>query len=57
MPSLYQIKKTTFICHDPLSQKSSFTKENMGYAKKKKIFMLKTRRNCHTPKFLILGCE
>jgi len=27
-------KNTPFICHDPLSQKSSFTKENVGYAKK-----------------------
>jgi hypothetical protein len=29
-------KKTPFICHDPLSRKSSFAKENMGYAKRKK---------------------
>jgi len=28
-------KKTPFICHDPLSQESSFAKENMGYSKKK----------------------
>ena len=45
-------KKTP--CHDPLSQKSSFAKENMGYAKKarseihaKKACKKKERNNIH----------
>jgi hypothetical protein len=34
------------MCHDPLSQKFSFAKENMGYAKrrKEKKSMLKSMR-------------
>jgi hypothetical protein len=34
-------KKTPFICHDPLSQKSSFAKRKYGLCKNKKIINAK----------------
>ena len=35
---------TPSMCHDPLSQKFSFTKENKGYAKEKNIHAKKHER-------------